>query len=247
MTFQGPDPYGTPGGFPGPLTVGIVDDTRQSDGKTYIAFLVVNSTVIERRRSEIENIIRVIGEGGVPIVAIAITEGNIATGTVIDSAMTELRLGSQDFVVQQVSPGIDLVTLERNIVAPTMLLDSANASTTLVNTDLLCITGTLVLPGPSSSLWTVYAALFVVCNATGAANISVRADIVHAGGTVVGGVHVDPSTPTGANTTRITRVGSVGVITGGQTLTFNGNIKQDIAGTLTKRIAMIIVEAYRTT
>lgn len=240
MTFQGPDPYGTPGGFPGPLIVGVVPDVRKADGKTYIAFLVVNATVIERRRSEIDQIIRVIGEGGVSIVAIALTEGTLALGTVIDSAMTELRLASQDFVAQQVSPGIVLVTLERNIAKNTSDSDNTSVSTTLVSTDLLVGSCALVLPGPATSVWDVVAVAWSHY-ASGGGSIATHLELEHGAGTVVGGgtsllLSFGPRTD---------RVQSLGTIVGAQTITVKAYGQQSSAGTLDKRAVKFLVNARR--
>lgn len=259
MTFKGPYPYGTPGGFSGltPAADAVTmaraldavltpPNAREGEGKIYIAYLVVDSDIYERKRGEIENIIRIIGSGGVAIVAILLSQGDSVTGTTIDSAMTELRVKSTDFTPVELSPGVVLLSLGLNTFVADTAMSTADASTTLLNADLTVVTLSLIIPAPSTSVWTVNGVGWAITDHSAGSQHLARLDVVHAGGTAAGTAWNESQ---GGSTVKTVRMANNrgAVVDGGQTINVNLYVQTASAGTLQKYGGIVYASARRTT
>lgn len=222
-----------------------MSDSQSISGKTYVAYLFLSDTVFTRFKYEIEQVVRTLTSAGLGVVALIIQEGDSGSGSIIDPNISTFRFASQDFVVTQLAPGLDLIVLERNLFVMQNGNRSSDATTTAVASDFTYFTWTMVLPGPATSTWKIDVDATVLVASTVATRVlTVHVDIVHSGGTVAGASLGDAVGTANQLVMRHTEAHATG-IAGGQTVTLQVLIQQDGAGTLTMSSAVGTAFAVR--
>jgi hypothetical protein len=107
MSFQGPDPYGTPGGFDSFSRPQSPPDIRMAEGRVYYFFLNVNGAVTEINRENVEDVIRVLGLHADDLLGMILRDD----GAVIDANARDLDF-IVFFTVNQTGVGIVSDTLD---------------------------------------------------------------------------------------------------------------------------------------
>lgn len=123
MSFQGPDPYGTPGGTEIVIKAQSPEDVRIAQGRSYIIFLRVNGPITERFRENVEDVVRILGLSGLPLVAIIVREN----GVVRDANASDVDYAAP-LTATQIAPGVVVIDVAAGGITTTEI---ANAAVTL--------------------------------------------------------------------------------------------------------------------
>jgi hypothetical protein len=106
MSFEGPYPYGTPGGTENLVQPLDPPLTRVGYGKSIILVVQVNGRITERLRERIEDVVRVLGLAGASLVAIIIRDD----GVVRDANAADVDF-QEGILAAQLAPGVVTVNI----------------------------------------------------------------------------------------------------------------------------------------
>jgi hypothetical protein len=123
MSFQGADPYGTPGGTEVIARAQSPVDVRIAKGRSYIVFMRVNGPIIERLRENVEDVVRILGLSGLPLVAIIVREN----GVVRDANASDVDFAAP-LTATQIAPGVIVIDIAAAGIGTSEI---ANAAITL--------------------------------------------------------------------------------------------------------------------
>lgn len=139
MSFQGPDPYGTPGGTEVVTLPQTPEDVRIAKGRSYIIFMRTNGPVTTRFREQVEDVIRVLGLTGNVLVAIIVRENNV----VRDANAGDLNF-STPLTATELAPGVVSIDIGPATITVFELADDAVETAKIKNA---AVTAAKLAPG----------------------------------------------------------------------------------------------------
>jgi hypothetical protein len=142
MSFQGPDPYGTPGGTEVIIRAQSPEDVRIAQGRSFIVFLRVNGPITERFRENVEDVVRILGLSGLPLVAIIVRENGVvrdANASDVDYAapLTATQIAPGVVVIDVAASGIDTAEIANAAITLAKLAANSVDSSKIVDDSIV--------------------------------------------------------------------------------------------------------------